>query len=504
MTATTTFAAIDLGAESGRVMLARFDGARLATEEAHRFPNVPVRAAGTLYWDVLRLWADIQQGLAAVAQRAGGPIASVGVDAWGVDFALLDRDGQLLGSPVHYRDERTQGMLEEAFRRAPRAEIFAHTGIQFMPINTLYQLLALVTRGSPALDAASQLLTIPDLFNFWLSGVQANEFTNATTTQCYDPRAGDWAWNMLKQLGIPAGIFGPIVQPGTSLGPLRPPLAAELGLGPARATSPGQGITPVQVIAPASHDTGSAVAAVPFERARAIFLSSGTWSLMGVELPQPIINAQTLAYNFTNEGGVGGTTRLLKNIMGLWLVQECRRAWASQGQTYSYAQLMQLAEQAPAFASLVVASDERWLPPGDMPARIQAFCRETGQPVPETAGSLVRCALESLALEYRWVAERLDELTGEHQDTIHIIGGGAQNALLNQFTADATGRLVVAGPVEATALGNVLVQAMAGGHIASLAEGRALIRHSLPVQTFEPHSSQAWAATYQRYLHLKG
>ncbi len=497
MAATTTFAAIDLGAESGRVMLARFDGATLTLEETHRFPNVPVRAAGTLYWDVLRLWADIQQGLAAGAQLSEGPIVSVGVDTWGVDFGLLGSDGQLLGNPVHYRDERTRGQMEEAFHRVPRAEIFAQTGIQFMPINTLYQLLALVRGGSPALEAASQLLTIPDLLNFWLSGEQANEFTNATTTQCYNPHAGDWAWHLLERLGIPTRIFGPIVQPGTNLGPLRPALAAELGLRQTRA------IAPVQVIAPATHDTGSAVAAVPFAQDNAIYLSSGTWSLMGVELTQPIINEQSLAYNFTNEGGVSGTTRLLKNIMGLWLVQECRRAWAGRGQTYSYAQMMEMAEQAPAFASLVVAGDERWLAPGDMPARIQSFCRETSQLVPETAGSLVRCALESLALEYRWVAERLDELTGRHLDTIHIIGGGAQNALLNQFTADATRRTVVAGPVEATALGNVLVQAMAGGHIASLAEGRSLIRHSLPGQTFEPRTSQAWEAAYERYLRLK-
>jgi rhamnulokinase len=492
MPATLNFAAIDLGAENGRVMLGRFDGGTLRLEAAHRFPNAPVRAAGTLYWDILRLWADIQQGLAACAQRAGGPITSVGVDTWGLDFGLLGRDSQLLGNPVHYRDERTQGMMDEAFRRAPREEIFERTGIQFMPINTLYQLLSLAVRESPALEAASRLLTIPDLFNFWLSGEQANEFTNATTTQCYNPRASDWAWSLLDRMGIPARIFGRIVQPGTILGPLRPALAVELGLGQTR------------VIAPATHDTGSAVAAVPFQGPDAIYLSSGTWSLMGVELPAPLINERSLAYNFTNEGGVAGTVRLLKNIMGLWLVQECRRSWASQGAEYSYAQLTQLAEQAPAFASLVVASDERFLAPGDMPARIQAFCRETGQPVPETAGSMIRCALESLALEYRWVAERLDELTGKRLETIHIIGGGAQNTLLNQFTADATGRTVAAGPVEATALGNVLVQTMAGGHLACLADGRDLIRRSFPVQTYAPGATDAWEAAYHRYLRIKG
>ncbi len=489
---TVNFAAVDLGAESGRVMLGRFDGDALTLEEAHRFSNAPVRVQDSLQWDVLRLWSDIQHGLGACAQKANGALASVGVDTWGVDFGLLGRDDHLLGNPVHYRDGRTNGMMDEAFSRVPRAEIFERTGIQFMPINTLYQLLSLAVRRSPALEAATTLLTIPDLLNFWLSGRKANEFTNATTTQCYDPRLGDWAQGMLDRLGIPTHIFGEVVQPGTVLGSLRPALADELGLGC------------VPVVAPATHDTGSAVAAVPMQSREAIYLSSGTWSLMGVETRYPIITDQSLAYNFTNEGGIEGTFRLLKNIMGLWLVQECRRAWASQGQDYSYAQLTQLAEQAPAFKSLVVASDNRFLPPGDMPSRIQVFCRETSQPVPETAGAIVRCALESLALEYRWVAERLEELIGQRLTVIHIIGGGAQNALLNQFTADATGRAVLAGPVEATALGNVLMQALAGGHLASLEEGRALIRNSFPVQTFEPRITQDWEAAYQRYLRLKG
>jgi rhamnulokinase len=489
--ATLNIAAIDVGAESGRVMLGRFDGVTLQLEEAHRFPNTPVRVAGTLYWDVLRLWADIQHGLALCRRRAGGSLASLGVDTWGVDFGLLGHDGQLLGNPVHYRDERTDGILAEAFRRVPREEIFERTGIQFMPINTLYQLLSLAMRGSPALEAASRLLTIPDLLNFWLTGEMANEFSNATTTQCFDPRAGEWAWSVLDRMGIPARIFGQVVQPGTLLGAVRPALSAELGLGQ------------VQVIAPATHDTGSAVAAVPFQNPDAIYLSSGTWSLMGVELTGPVINEKSLAYNFTNEGGVGGTFRLLKNITGLWLVQECRRAWASQGEEYSYAQLAQLAEGAPAFGSFVIANDQRWLAPGDMPARIRQFCGNTGQVVPQTVGALVRCALESLALEYRWVAERLDELAGRLFATIHVIGGGARNALLNQFTADAANRTVIAGPVEATALGNMLVQAMAGGYLASLADGRTLVRHSFPTQVYAPRTSEAWEEAYQRYLRLK-
>lgn len=489
MPATASFAAVDLGAESGRVMLGRFDGEWLSLEEVHRFPNVPVRVGDTLHWDVLRLWGDIHQGLAATARLAQGQIASMGVDTWGVDFGLLGRDDQLVGNPVHYRDARTTGMIELACRRAGREAIFERTGIQFQPINTLYQLLAL--EGSPQLEGAARLLTMPDLFHFWLSGVQANEFTNATTTQCYDPRAGDWAWGLLEQLGVPSRLFGPIVPPGTALGPLRPALAAELGLSATR------------VIAPASHDTGSAVAGAPLSGDDALYISSGTWSLMGVEVPKPIIDEHSLRHNFTNEGGVNGTFRLLKNIMGLWLAQECRRAWSSQGDDRGYAELMTLAEQAPAFGPLIDASDVRWLAPGEMPARIRTYCQETGQALPESKGAILRCIFESLALEYRWTAERLAELTGHRLTTVHVIGGGANNTLLNQLTADATGRRVVAGPVEATALGNVLVQAIAGGHLASLSEGRELVRRSFPAQSYAPRHSDQWEAAYQRYLRLK-
>ena len=492
MTATLNFAAVDLGAESGRVMLARLDDG-LTLTEVHRFANVPVTVGDTLHWDVLRLWGDIRQGLGLAAQQVGGPLAGLGVDTWGLDFGLLGRDGGLLANPVHYRDRRTEGMVAEACRRVPRAEIFAQTGIQFMPINSLYQLLALARQDSPVLEAATRLLTMPDLFHYWLSGAQANEFSNATTTQCLNPATGDWAWDLIERVGLPRRIFGgPIVPPGTVLGPVRPALAAELGLGN----------TPV--IAPATHDTGSAVAAVPLGDEPAIYLSSGTWSLMGVEVNAPVINDLSLKYNFTNEGGVGGTFRLLKNIMGLWLVQECRRTWAAQGRSYDYAELMSLAEAAPAFQSIVVPSDEQFLAMGDMPVRLRSFCEATAQSVPVTPGAVIRCALESLALEYRWVAERLDELTGRRHAVIHIIGGGARNALLNQFTADATGRQVLAGPVEATALGNVLVQALAAGRLGSLAEGRALIRQSFPLETFDPRPDARWEAAYQTYLRLRG
>jgi len=472
-------------------MLAGLADERLHLREVHRFVNRPVRVRQTLHWDVLSLWAEIKHGLSLCAGQTSNPLTSIGVDAWGVDFGLLDAHGQLLGNPVHYRDARTTGMLERAFSRVPREQIFEQTGIQFMPINTVYQLLALAEGNSPQLAQAAQLLTIPDLLNYWLTGYAVNEFSNATTTQCYNPRQHTWAYSLLNALNLPTHILGDVVMPGTPLGPLHASVQEETGLGA------------VPVIAPATHDTGSAVAAAPMMDKNAIYLSSGTWSLMGVEVAQPIINAQILAYNFTNEGGVAGTFRLLKNIMGLWLVQECRRAWAAQGRAYSYAELTQLAEQAPGLISLIDVTDARFLPPGDMPARIQAFCRETGQPAPESAGAIVRCALESLALEYRWVAERLDELTGRLHTTIHVIGGGAQNHLLNQLTAEATGRTVLAGPVEATALGNVIVQALALRHISSLADGRVFVRNSFPLQTFTPQAPHLWETAYHRYQTLR-
>jgi rhamnulokinase len=369
------------------------------------------------------------------------------------------------------------------------------------------------------LAAARTFLNMPDLFNFWLSGRKASEFTIATTSQCYDPRAGDWARNMLERLGIPSHIFGEIVPPGTILGPLHASVAGETGTGS------------IQVIASAAHDTASAVAAVPTVDDDYIYISSGTWSLMGIELKEPIINAQSLAYDFTNEGGANNTFRFLKNVMGLWLVQECRREWARAGESYSYDELTGMAAKSPAFGPLVSPSDSRFLPPGDMPGRIQAFCHETGQAVPEAKGEIIRCALESLALEYRWVAERLDEADNQRRvgqpsvgadgqtahplgaekqmgmgnwlPTVHIVGGGSRNRLLNQLAADAMRRTVVAGPVEATAIGNILVQALALGHVATLAEGRALVRRSFKVDVYEPHHTAAWDAAYERYVKLR-
>jgi rhamnulokinase len=485
------FLAVDLGAESGRVVAGHFDGVRIGLEEVHRFPNGPVIVRGQLFWDILRLWTDIKTGLAKAAVTYGDRVAGIGLDTWGVDFGLLAGDDSLLGNPYHYRDSRTDRMMEAAFAKVSRSEIFERTGIQFMQLNSLFQLVAMAEAGSPLLDVAHTFLNVPDLLNFWLTGRKVSEFSIATTTQCYDPRAGDWAYGMLEKLGIPAHIFGEIVPPGTVLGPLLDSVCAETGL------------PPVPVIAPATHDTGSAVAAVPMDPQHAIYLSSGTWSLMGVEVTEPVINEQMLTYNLTNEGGVGGTFRLLKNIMGLWLVQECRREWQRSGVDHDYDEMVALASAAPAFGPMVSPSHDTFLAPGDMTHRLRAFCERTGQRVPQTKGEFLRTCLESLALEYRWVAERLDDLTGKRLETIHIIGGGCKNELLDQLAADATGRRVVTGPVEATALGNVLVQAMALGHLGSLAEGREVIKQSFDLKTFEPTNTETWDEAYERYLAIR-
>jgi rhamnulokinase len=489
MAQSRTYLAIDLGAESGRAILGAFDGERVTLSEVHRFSNGPVRVLDGLHWDVLRLWSEIKDGLSRAAHCDQPPV-SIGLDTWGVDFALLDRNGVLLSNPYHYRDSRTDGMVDQAFKRLPREEIFDWTGIQFMQLNTLYQLLSMVTANSPVLDLADRFLTIPDLFNYWLTGQQACEFSIATTTQCYDPRRRDWALPLLAAMSIPHHIFPRVVASGTLLGPLHSTVAEET-----RASH-------VQVIAPACHDTGSAVAAVPAEGERFAWISSGTWSIMGTNVPEPIINAASLAYNFTNEGGVGGLYRFSKNIQALWLVQESRRTWATNGQSFTYAELTEMATQAEPFTAIIDPDHTDFLKPGDMPERIRAYCQRTGQRVPDSHGAIVRCALESLALKYRWVLEKIEEMIGYRLEPIHIIGGGTQNRLLNQFAADATGRSVVAGPIEATALGNILMQAVALGDIGSLSDARAIVRQSFTPNMFEPTSSTGWDEAYQRLLSL--
>ncbi len=465
--------AVDLGAESGRVTRVDFDGDKVRIDEIHRFPNTPVQADGTLHWDVIGLWRDIVAGI----EKAGPGAAGIGVDAWGVDFALLDRDGKLLGNPVHYRDRRTDGMYDWVFARVPRREVFERSGIQFMIINTLYQLASMAATNSAQLQAAATYLAVPDLFNYWLTGVKVCEFTHATTTQFYNPRAGDWDRQMLGQLGIPTEIFGQIVQPGTRIGAY-------------------QGIP---VFAPASHDTGSAVVAVPTLTEDYAYLSSGTWSLIGLELNDPVINDASYAANVTNEGGVYGTFRLLKNVMGLWIAQQCRATWRSAGAEYSYDDLTLMAEDAKPFRTLIDPDDAAFLPPGDMPARIREFCQRTGQPIPETVGEIMRTVYESLALKYRHALENMMALSLRKVDRLHIIGGGTQNRLLCQMTADALKRMVVAGPVEATALGNGIVQLIALGEIKDLAQAREVVSRSVTTETYEPKQSEAWDGAYGRF-----
>ncbi|HWS80306.1 MAG TPA: rhamnulokinase family protein [Rubrobacter sp.] len=467
------YLAVDLGAESGRVVLGRFDGGRVSLEEFHRFPNTPVRLPDGLHWDVLRILSEIKDGLAKAVREE--EIEGIGIDSWGVDFGLLDGEGALVSNPYHHRDARTEGMMDEAFGLVGKEEIYRTTGIQFLPINTLYQLLAM--RGSPLLEAAETMLLIPDLMNYWLTGEKACEYTNATTTQLLDLQDGGWSTDLLKGLDLPSRILAPIVQPATELGPLLPGVAEEVGAGP-------------PVFAVASHDTASAVVAVPAEGEDFAYISSGTWSLVGVELPSPVTTEEGLRANFTNEGGFGGKTRLLKNVMGLWLLQECRRQWAREGYEYTYEELARLAEDAPPAGPLVDPDHPAFLAPGDMASRIRSFCEETGQRPPQEPAAVTRCVFESLALKYRYALEQAENLAGRAIGTINVVGGGSQNSLLCQLTADATRRPVLAGPVEATALGNLMVQAYARGHLASLEEMREAVRRSVKVQEYEPQGAE--------------
>jgi rhamnulokinase len=491
MTHTTNFIAIDLGASNGRVLLGRWDGSRFDLHELHRFANGPVNVLGSLHWNVLQLWSEIKTGLARYAQQWNEPLAGIGLDTWGVDYALLDRAGRLLGNPYHYRDARTDGMVQRAFELVGRDAIFDATGIQFMQLNTLYQLLSMVERRDPQLLAAERLLMLPDLFHYWLTGRQVAEYTIASTSQMLDARSRVWAAGLLASLGIPADILPRVVMSGAVLGELRPEVVDETGL---RHAPP--------VIAVGSHDTASAVAAVPGLDARSAYISSGTWSLVGVETPQPVIDQRALALNFTNEGGASGNIRLLKNVTGLWLLQESRRQWQRAGHDYSWGELMALAAAAPPFGSLIDPDAREFASPGDMPAAIRAYCRRSGQPEPDSVGAVVRCCLESLALKARWVIEALESLLGHPLETIRIVGGGSQNALLAQWTADACQRPVVAGPVEATALGNLMVQAIAAGHLADVAAGRQAVAASVELHAFEPGPAEPWQEAWGRFQGL--
>ena len=471
-----TFAAVDLGAQSGRVAVGRFDGKRLGVTEVHRFPNAPVRTRGTLHWDILRLYDEVLDGL-----RAAARVDSVAVDSWAVDFGLLDQNGRLLGNPVHYRDRRRAQAMTDVLERVPARELYERTGIQLIPINTVFELAAMAAEDDPALAAAATLLMIPDLVHYWLCGARVSEFTNVTTTQCFDPRSGGWAIDLLERLDLPSRVLPEVVEPGTALGHLDP----ELG--------------DATVVAVATHDTASAVAAVPFRTPGSAFVSAGTWSLVGVEVPEPVITEAAFSANLTNEGGVGGTFRFLRNVTGLWLVHECRRAWALAGHDYSFDQLVALAKEAAPLRSFVEPNDPAFAEPGEMPARIRAFCAHTGQPEPVEPGEVVRCILESLALKHAQTVELLGAVTGTPPQEIHVVGGGARNELLCRWTADASGLPVLAGPEEATLLGNLLVQAMSLGEIASVAEGREIVAASFAPTIYEPAETEAWSEARERF-----
>lgn len=478
---TCEYLAFDLGAESGRVMRASLRVGVLSLAEVCRFPNAPIRDNGSLRWDMDRLWREMQLAFEAVGPTR---FASIGVDAWGCDYGLLRRDGTLVEAPYAYRDSRTNGIMERVFHTVPRDRIYARTGIQFLWFNTLYQLYAACQASPQAIAEADRFATIPDVLNGWLCGRLSAEFTNATTTQCIDAAKRTWATDILDALGIPTRLLPELVEPGTILGPLRSQVSGLLAGTP--------------VVAPACHDTGSAFAAVAASGDTA-FLSSGTWSLLGTELASPVISPMALALDFTNEGGVCGTTRLLKNIGGLWLLQSCRRSWAVSGREYGYDELVTAAGSERPFQTLLDPDSPGFRNPDDMVVAIDGYCRRTGQPAPAGPPSYARAIMESLAFKYRSVLESLEALTAQHFDQIRVVGGGARNHLLNQFTADATGRTVIAGPVEATTLGNVAMQLLATGAVSSLAEARAVVDRSFPVERFEPRETDHWEPHYQRF-----
>jgi len=482
------FLAFDLGASSGRTILGTLEAGRLSIRELTRFPNEMIEICGHLHWNIAQLYQELKRGMSACAQEGVRP-ESLALDTWGVDFGLLASDGSLLGLPYAYRDPRTQNASEEFFRLVPRRQVYELTGIQFMPINSLFQLYAMVRDGSPLLKVTDRLLMIPDLLNYFLTGEKKTEFTIATTSQLYNPNEHAWAAELFSTLGISPRIMPPIVQPGTVLGSLRRPICQETGL------------PETPVVATASHDTASAVAATPADGTGWAYISSGTWSLVGFESKRPIIKDQAFEANVTNEGGVEGTFRVLKNVTGLWLVQECRRAWARE-RVYSYEELAEMATAAPSFTSLIDPDHPAFMNPSDMPGTICRYCESTRQPLPETPAEFARCIFEGLALKSRMVLDQLRQLTREPIKLMHIIGGGSQNETLCQFTANATGLPVVAGPTEATAIGNLLVQAIGLGYVSSLAQLREIVRQSFALKRYEPQDSADWQAAYDRFQGL--
>lgn len=485
------FLAFDFGASSGRAMLAKFDGTKIELEEKHRFSNDPVNINGGLYWDALRLFFEIKQGILNCAHTGDGDIDAIGIDTWGVDYGLLDKDDKLLSNPYHYRDTRTDGMYDKAFAIVPKEEIFKETGIAFNWFNTLFQLLSSKLNDDAALKEAKTMLFMPDLFNFFLTGKKRTEYTIASTSQMFDSKNYTWATSMLDKFGIKTDMFADMVYPGELVGTLKPELAEELGVGE------------IPVVAVASHDTGSAVASVPVvENEDFVYISSGTWSLMGVELDKPNISNDALSHNFTNEGGVNKSIRFLKNIMGLWLIQESRRQWQREGTLLSFDELEREAREAEPFASLIDPDYPAFQTPGNMPKRIREYCKMTGQKIPETTGAVIRSIAESLAFKYRQTVEGMEDVTNKKYNVINIVGGGIKDKMICQFTANATNRTVMTGPVEATSIGNVIVQGIAMGAIKDLSHGRQIVRNSFDITEYKPENPEAWDEAYKKWSEI--
>jgi rhamnulokinase len=484
------YIAIDLGAGSGRLVAGVYNGGTLKLEEVHRFDNNGVEIHGGCYWNTISLFDSILEGLQKANEKYGDTIVSIGADTWGCDYTLLDKQGNMLGGHRQYRDPRIEGMQEEMESRMPMESVFACTGVQPAFYNSSLHLLAEGVKNNPCLDIADRLLFTPDLLAYWLSGVQSNERTVTSTSQLYDPIKRDWAWEVIDALGLPRKMFGNIVSSGTVLGPLTDAVADKAGVSHT-----------LQVVASAGHDTASAVAGLPMERG-GLWLSSGTWSILGVESEKPVTTTAAYEAKLSNEGGVNKTTRLLHNVSGLWIIQECRRYWAERGEEMSYAELARLAEEAQPHTAYIDPNDPVFATPGDMPEKIEAFCERTGQAIPKTKGQLLRVATESLALKYRQVVESLQGVTGRSFDKLHAGGGGIQNALLAQATADALGIPVVAGPVEATSCGNIITQMVATGDLKDITEGRSLVAKSMETITYTPQASADWQEPYQKFLNL--
>jgi rhamnulokinase len=488
---TSTALAFDLGAGSGRAILGELKDGRLDIRELHRFPNDPVQVGNRLHWDILRLYHEIKQGLLKAKHEGIAP-ETIGIDSWAVDFGLIGKNGELLGNPYHYRDHHTDGVMDKVTERLGKERIFAKTGLQFLPFNSIYQLAALKEAGSPLLEQAETLLMIPDLLRYFLTGEKNSEFTNASTTQLYNPLTEGWDQELLADLGLNPRLFAEVVQPGTIVGKLSEAISSELG------------IPQASVVAVGEHDTGSAVAGTPGDANGFAYLICGTWSLLGTETKEPVLSEQAYEWNFTNEGGVFGTYRLLRNIMGLWLIQECRRAWEKEGVSYSYGELVSMAEQAEPLAFLIDPDDSGFLNPSHMPEQIREYCLRSGQKAPQSHGELFRCIMDSLALKYRLILERTEKLSGQRYEALNMVGGGSQNTLLCQFTANAIGRPVWAGPVEASAIGNLMLQFIAQGKVKDMAEARTIIHNSFPMTVYQPQDTDAWNAAFARFSRLMG